>query len=48
MNVLDVLFEIALGGADLVAERAADHPVPHHHNIVAEAAGCGRRLTGSG
>jgi hypothetical protein len=37
MDVLNVLFEIALGGADLVAEGAADHPVLHDQDVVAEA-----------
>ena len=42
VNVLDVLLEVAPGGAGLVAEGAADGPAPHRQDVLLEAAGRGR------
>jgi hypothetical protein len=42
VNVLDVLLEVAPGGAGLVAEGAAHCPAPHRLDVLLEAAGRGR------
>ncbi len=42
VNVLDVLLEVAPGGAGLVTEGAADGPAPHRQDVLLEAAGRGR------
>jgi hypothetical protein len=42
VNVLDVLLEVAPGGAGLVTEGAAHGPAPHRLDVLLEAAARGR------